>query len=98
MVKSPTASQYTEIIHPLSLTPLKTKRSISIIAGFSRNTKQTTNEKLNLIPVDIQKADKCAKIAKTDEDKGIVYSIGFTFSFETTVPPISIQFLCLPEG
>ena len=48
----------------------KTKRTISIVAGFSRNTKQTTNEKLNLIPVDVQKADKCAKIAKTDEGKG----------------------------
>ena len=49
----------------------KTKRTISIVAGFSRNTKQTTNEKLNLIPVDVQKADKCAKIAKTDEGKGL---------------------------
>ena len=48
----------------------KTKRTISIVAGFSRNTKQSTNEKLNLIPVDIQKADKCAKIAKTDTGKG----------------------------
>ena len=49
----------------------KTKRTISIVAGFSRNTKQSTNEKLNLIPVDIQKADKCAKIAKTDTGKGL---------------------------
>ena len=49
----------------------KTKRTISIVAGFSRNTKQTTNEKLNLIPVDVQKADKCAKIAKTDAGKGL---------------------------
>ena len=49
----------------------KTKRTISIVAGFSRNTKQTTNEKLNLIPVDVQKADKCAKIAKTDEGKAL---------------------------
>ena len=56
-----------ETVHNLE----KTKRTISIVAGFSRNTKQSINEKLNLIPVDIQKADKCAKIAKTDTGKGL---------------------------
>ena len=48
-------------------------KSVSIIAGFGHK-KDEQSGKLQLIAVDVQKSEKCQKLAKTDPDKKIFAS------------------------